>query len=51
MSRMRVVDTLPLVMFLIFAGFWGGWDVKLGLWLALLPSALVACALLLRRRA
>ena len=49
-KRGRYVQALPLLMFLIFALFWGIWDIKQGLWVALVPSALVGVALLLRAR-
>jgi len=41
-------------MFVVFVGFWGTVDVLEGLWLALVPSVLVAATLvgatLVRRR-
>ena len=44
-SGSRVVDTLPVVMFCLFAVFWTGYDIALGMWLATIPSLLVAVAL------
>ncbi len=38
---------LPLLMFLIFAVFWGAYDVVQGLYVALIPSAVVGALLLL----
>lgn len=40
--------SLPVLMFLIFAAFWSAYDVVLGLWLAILPSALVGLAIVLK---
>ena len=42
----RTVDRIPVVLFLIFAGFWSGSAVISGIPLAVLPSALVLVVLL-----
>ncbi len=36
-----LVRALPVLMFVVFATFWCSYDIVLGLWLALAPSALV----------
>jgi len=37
-SDSRLVRSLPLLIFAVFAVFWTGYDIVLGLWLATLPS-------------
>ena len=49
-EQSRLVRGLPVGMFVVFAGFWGVVDVMNGLWLALVPSVLVAATLLLGPR-
>ncbi len=39
---------LPILIFVVFALFWCGYDVVLGLWWAIIPSALVTAALVAR---
>ena len=41
----RAVSAAPVLMFLVFAAFWTGYDVKLEMWPAIAPSAVVALAL------
>ena len=45
-DRGGVIHVLPLLMFVIFAVFWGVYDIKQGLYVALVPSAIVLAALL-----
>ena len=47
-GRGGLIHVLPLLMFLIFAIFWGAYDVVQGLWVALIPSVVVGAMLLLR---
>ena len=49
-DRGGLIQLLPLLMFLIFALFWGIWDIKQGLYVALIPSVIVGIMLLLRAR-
>jgi len=46
-SDSRLVRSLPLLIFAVFAIFWTGYDIALGLWLATLPSLGVLLVLVL----
>jgi len=40
-----LIRALPVVLFAVFALFWTGYDIALGLWWATLPTVAVSVAL------
>ena len=37
-----MIRHVPLVLFALFAVYWSAWDLWYGLWVALVPSLLIA---------
>ena len=44
----KLISAIPLIMFLVFAGFWSAVDVAKGVYWAIIPSGLVALALVVK---